>query len=217
MPRSLGCCGESGSLSQCIRYNADVLRGVHDWSSCPAECRSCVCACTTVCLWRDKSVHMVCVLWTRNHKKDLRAPCWCQIPWPSGHMANTQPKCGVCLWTNRMTVTVCLGCNMLNVTVLCKHIDCHRYQVPSALCGSITQRTCLLCFMCARSLAHVHNGIAASITEIDEAPCPRDCQGHPPVSDGCSPESETDRLSSNKFMEEIQVLKIHRFLTGMEK
>ena len=144
MPRSLGCCGESGSLSQCIRYDADVLRGVHDWSSRPAARRSCVCACAAACLRRGKSVRMACVLWTRNHKKDLRAPRWCQIPWASGHMANTQPTCGVCvcvcLWTNRMTVTVRLGCNMLNVTALCVHIDCQRNQVPSALCGSVMQR-----------------------------------------------------------------------------
>ena len=102
MPRSLGCCGESGSLSQCIRYDADVLRGVHDWSSRPAARRSCVCACAAARL-RGKSVRMACVLWTRNHKKDLRAPRWCQIPWPSGHMANTQPTCGVCVCVSGQT------------------------------------------------------------------------------------------------------------------
>ena len=103
MPRSLGCCGESGSLSQCIRYDADVLWGVHDWSSRPAARRSCVCACAAACLRRGKSVRMACVLWTRNHKKDLRAPRWCQIPWPSGHMANTQPTCGVCVCVSGQT------------------------------------------------------------------------------------------------------------------
>lgn len=35
---SLGCCGESVSLSQSIRYNRDMLRGIYDWSSCPAVC-----------------------------------------------------------------------------------------------------------------------------------------------------------------------------------
>lgn len=30
MPISPGCSGESGSLSQCILYNTDMLWGVHD-------------------------------------------------------------------------------------------------------------------------------------------------------------------------------------------
>jgi len=52
MPRSSGCCGESGSLSQCILFYPDMLWEIYDWSFCPAACCCCMILvlCVSACL-----------------------------------------------------------------------------------------------------------------------------------------------------------------------
>lgn len=56
-----GLCGESSSLSQCIRCNSDVLWGEDDWSYCPAVSDCCERKCLRVCLsWKG----VVCGVWS---------------------------------------------------------------------------------------------------------------------------------------------------------